>query len=54
MTKQQAIETIEAALNASIQKGVFQDLNTAFYLHQCLSKIKEDIYEPGITHSIDQ
>lgn len=52
MNKKQAIETIEAALNAAIQKGVFSDLKTAFYLHECLNKIKED--EPGDTHTIDQ
>lgn len=54
MSKTQALETIEAALNAAIQKGVFSDLKTAFYLHECLQTLKQDINEPGITNSIDQ
>lgn len=39
--KKQALEALEQALNAAIQKGVFADLNSAAYLFQCLQSLKD-------------
>ena len=42
ITKAEALNNIEQALNAAIQKGVFANMQSAAYLFQCLQVLKND------------
>lgn len=40
--RNKAIETIEQALNAAVQKGVFADMQSAAFVFNCLQILKND------------
>ena len=43
MDQNEALKQIENALNAAIQKGVFGDMQTAAFIFNCLTVLKNAI-----------
>lgn len=43
MDQNEALKQIENALNVAIQKGIFADMQSAAYIFNCLTVLKQSI-----------